>query len=489
MRRYDSYEKSPLRMYDKGWQRALYVMMAGGLAALTVPLVRTFSPTSDIDVVWLSACIMFMIAGFLAFAILGISALNMRKKLKDPAYSKITKIEMLTSRYTQKNKNEAIEYFFDSAFNISKRERVNRKIVKNYVAYTDVLDIFLENLQERGVSLDPKEAIRVISAVLTGKFVVLNVDDIELGGIVIDQLERIGIKLRQFDMDIVFNTESFVRALDKDLGLEDLRLIELVNFGPDKQDIMAAALPLLNVRYSDVELEYKNKNLRIPSHVVFCVLETFDGIKLYPKELRKAATIIEIHPMPSDERAESVGACDVTYDYLYRIDSQKGSYKLSEEDWKFIDSVMAIQNEIKLSNKECVEIERYVSLLGQFGVPEKEFKNTILTERILPLVAPIISSANDKEMTKKISHLIGTKNEDLSRVMMDYMYEESSNSSNEDNDEEYYSNRFAKKKEEEIEYEDEEAQLASDDDMLRASRYDDDDEIEDIEDFLEDLDA
>ena len=78
MRRYDSYEKSPLKMYDNGWQRALYVMMAAGLAALTVPLVRSFSPTSDIDVVWLSACIMMMVAGFIAFAILGLSAVNMR---------------------------------------------------------------------------------------------------------------------------------------------------------------------------------------------------------------------------------------------------------------------------------------------------------------------------------------------------------------------------------------------------------------------------
>ncbi len=491
MRRYDSYEKSPLKMYDRGWQRALYVMMAAGLAALTVPLVRSFSPTSDIDVVWLSACIMIMVAGFIAFAILGLSAVNMRKKLKDPTYSKITQIEMLTSRYTQKNKNEAIEYFFDSAFNISKRERVNQKIVKNYVAYSDVLDIFLENLQERGVALDSKEAIRVISAVLSGKFVVLNTDDIELGGIIIDQLASIGIKSKQFDMDIVFNTESLVRALDKDLGLEELRLIELVNLDPEKQDILATALPLLNVRYSDVELEYKNKNLRIPSHVVFCAIETFDEIKWYPKELRKAATIIEIHPRPTNERVESVGSCDVTYDYLYRIDSQKGSFMMSEDDWKFIDSIMAIQKEVKLSNKECVEIERFVSLLGQFGIQEKEFRNTILIERILPLVAPIISSANDKEMTKKISHLIGTKNEELSRVLMDYMYEENANasSSNNDQDEEYYSNRFAKKHEDEIDYEDDEAQLASDDDLIRASKYEDDDEIEDIEDFLEDIDA
>ena len=85
---------------------------------------------------------------------------------------------------------------------------------------------------------------------------------------------------------------------------------------------------------------------------------------------------------------------------------------------------MAIQNDCKLTNKEYVEIERYITLLGSFGVDSSEFKNLVIAQRILPLIAPIISSSKDKDATKKLKQLIGNKNETLANVLMDYVYEE-----------------------------------------------------------------
>ena len=192
-----------------------------------------------------------------------------------------------------------------------------------------------------------------------------------------------------------------------------MRIVLLKNFSAEKQEILANAIPILNIRYNDIELKYRHQSLMVPSHIVFVAVEDLETVKTYSQELRRASTILDIDFSKTTSTDLQLPACDAVYDYLYRIDAMKA-----------IDSIMAIQNDCKLTNKEYVEIERYITLLGSFGIDSSEFKNLVIAQRILPLIAPIISSSKDKDATKKLKQLIGNKNETLANVLMDYVYEE-----------------------------------------------------------------
>lgn len=427
MKKYISYRRSPLRVYDKGWKIALYTLFASGLLMLVTPLIaRLESKGSEIDLVWLLTGLAIMSLSFILFMIFICGARVLRRKLVKHSKETVNQIEIATSRLAQKNRNSAIEAFFDSAFNTSsKRDRKTATaVIKNYVDFQTILTTYTSTLRTKGIDIEEKQAINIIASIMSGKFVAFNVSDVALADTAIKTLSSLSIEVKELDFNEINSVEDLVAQLVPELGVEELRLMLLKNFTSQKQEIFAQALSLINIRYNDIELKYRRQNLSIPAHIVFAAIEKFDALKSFPKELRKAAFFVDVDLTKTTPTAEAVMPVDGIYDYLYRIDALKGTCRLGEEDWKMIDGLMNIQTEVKLSNKEYLEIERYLTVLGAFGLSSDMFKNEILAQRILPLIAPIISSTQDKEATKKLKQMIGNKNEALSNVLMDYTFED-----------------------------------------------------------------
>ena len=425
MKSYVSYRRSPLKTYDKGWKISLFTLFAVGLGFLFIPTIdKLATGHGDLSTVWAFTCLILAVVSFILFMVFACGAHSLRKKVAKHSKDKIAQIEITTSRFAQKSNSKAIDEFFDSAFNVSKRERKNAVIIKNYVEFGQIKDTYISSLKANGVAVEEKDAINIISSIFANKFITIKTSDIALGSKAIKALAALSVEVKELDFVDISNVESLVKALEQELGIEELRIVLLKNFSAEKQEILANAIPILNIRYNDIELKYRHQSLMVPSHIVFVAVENLETVKTYSQELRRASTILDIAFSKTTSTDLQLPVCDAVYDYLYRIDSMKGSYKLSEEDWKAIDSLMAIQNDCKLTNKEYVEIERYITILGALGIDSSEFKNLIIAQRILPLIAPIISSSKDKDATKKLKQLIGNKNETLANVLMDYVYEE-----------------------------------------------------------------
>ena len=147
MKAYVSYRRSPLKTYDKGWKISLFILFAAGLGFLFIPTIdKLATGHGDISTVWAYTCLILAVVSFILFMVFACGAHALRKKVAKHSKDKIAQIEITTSRFAQKSNSKAIDELFDSAFNVSKRERKNAVIIKNYVEFSQIKDTYISSL-------------------------------------------------------------------------------------------------------------------------------------------------------------------------------------------------------------------------------------------------------------------------------------------------------------------------------------------------------
>lgn len=425
MKYYTKYKGSPLNVCEVAWQITLIVFVCSGLMFFGLASVNYSS--SLFEALGISVLYLTLIA-FLAFIVFISLTVSFRKKLQKRAKEKkLDSIESLTAGFIIRNQTSEIEAFFDSLFNetaIQDRSERSMDDSKDYLPFNVILETFTKALLKEGIELPQNEVISIISAAFAGKYIALVSEDSDLAHRVVASFVNMQAGVSFSNFNGVYNTRLLARALEKMAAKKKLNIVLVEsNENVRLQDVFAKAIPTINLRYRAAKKEVEGDVIVIPSNIVFFSIEDFDSIKTMPRTLRERAIAIEIHPTQVEPVAE-MDEEDVFYDYLYRVDNLKGTYKYKEEDWKLIDSVVGVQQGFKLNNKDYVEIERYADVLTKFGYPTDKINDTILCQKILPLIVPIVSNVQDSDEMKALKKIIGSKNENLNRVLMNYVYEE-----------------------------------------------------------------
>ncbi len=425
MKYYTKYKGSPLNVCEVAWQITLIVFVCSGLMFFGLASVNYSS--SLFEALGISVLYLTLIA-FLAFIVFISLTVSFRKKLQKRAKEKkLDSIESLTAGFIVRNQTSEIEAFFDSLFSetaIQDRSERSMDDSKDYLPFNVILETFTKALLKEGIELPQNEVISIISAAFAGKYIALVSEDSDLAHRVVASFVNMQAGVSFSNFNGVYNTRLLARALEKMAAKKKLNIVLVEsNENVRLQDVFAKAIPTINLRYRAAKKEVEGDVIVIPSNIVFFSIEDFDSIKTMPRTLRERAIAIEIHPTQVEPVAE-MDEEDVFYDYLYRVDNLKGTYKYKEEDWKVIDSVVGVQQGFKLNNKDYVEIERYADVLTKFGYPTDKINDTILCQKILPLIVPIVSNVQDSDEMKALKKIIGSKNENLNRVLMNYVYEE-----------------------------------------------------------------